>query len=128
MRWLPALFAIGLAACAYDFAAVPRVDGGVTLVECNPITGLGCSGGATCSAWVAPGAFDIRCAPRGTVARGGPCAGVGECAPGLMCVQPGGSGSCQEFCTDSRACTGGMTCDRATPLVAVDGQGAFLCR
>ena len=127
------LAALGLAACAYDFDSIPRSEAGVLAQECDPVVGLGCSGGTTCSTWVHVGvAVEARCAAAGASVVGQPCTGTGQCAAGLICLASGASGSagqCSEFCTETRACPGAVRlCDRATPLLTTDTGTAFPCR
>ncbi|UJR82291.1 hypothetical protein [Sandaracinus amylolyticus] len=137
MRRVLVTISLLLASCSYDLSGfdfedggtnTPRVDGGGT---CNPFTSAECGAMTTCSVLVRPATTIARCAGEGTGTPGTACAGTGSCLPMLVCDAPAaGDGTCTAFCTTSRPCPTGMTCDTAAPmpLFTWDGTPAYRCR
>ncbi|AKF05085.1 hypothetical protein [Sandaracinus amylolyticus] len=139
MRSALVVLSLLLASCSYDLSGFefvgedggttsPRVDGGGS---CNPFTSAECGAMTTCSVLVRPATTVARCAGEGRGTPGTPCAGTGSCLPMLVCDAPAtGDGTCTAFCTATRACPTGMTCDTAarTPFFTWDGTDAFRCR
>jgi len=96
------------------------IDAGEPLCDalvCDPRESSASCGGSSCVLWSdAPSCDDAT----GLLTPGQPCAGVGECGPGLACfLDEAGEGVCGQVCcpTDAMGCAAGSSCAGAGVLV-----------
>jgi len=83
--------------------------------KCEPLSGMGCDDGQTCTIVETLGTSDnlvlvATCDTVGTGVAGDSCE-TEQCKAGFACLGKIGSRTCQQLCDSSNSCEGSATCN-----------------